>query len=54
LRALPASSRWCPLPTDILDNELLAERARHVLADDAGNDIRRSARGERHDDGDGA
>ena len=37
---------------DVLDHELLAERARHVLADDAGDDVGRPAGGERHDHGD--
>jgi hypothetical protein len=37
---------------DILDDELLAERARHVLAEDAGNDVGRSACRKRHDDRD--
>ena len=38
---------------DVLDHQLLAQRARHVLADDAGDDVGRPARGERHDHGDG-
>ena len=37
---------------DVLDDEGLAERAAHVLADQAGDDIGRPAGGERHDDGD--
>ena len=37
---------------DVLDDELLAERLREVFADDAGDDVGRSAGGERHDDGD--
>ena len=40
-------------PDGILDDELLPERARHVLAENPGNDIGRPAGGERHDDGDG-
>jgi hypothetical protein len=39
---------------DVLDDELLAERARHVLGRDACNDIGGSAGGERHDHGDRA
>ena len=35
---------------DVLDDEGGAERAPHVLADQAGDDIGRPARGERHDD----
>jgi hypothetical protein len=33
----------------VLDHDLCAERARHVLADDTGDDIGRSAGRERHD-----
>ena len=39
-------------PHHVLDDELLAERARHVLAENASNDVGGPARGERHDDGD--
>ncbi len=39
-------------PDDVLDDELLPERARHVLAQDAGNDVGRPAGRERHDDRD--
>ena len=38
---------------DVLDHELLAERARHVLGDDARDDVGRPAGRERHDQGDG-
>ena len=40
-------------PDDILDDELLPERARHVLAENPGNDVGRPAGAKRHDDGDG-
>jgi hypothetical protein len=36
----------------VLDDELLAERARHVLADNARNDVGGPARGEGHNDRD--
>ena len=38
----------------VLDDELLAERAAHVVGVDAGDDVGRAARRERHDDGDRA
>ena len=37
---------------DVLDHDLLAERAGHVLAGDAGGDVGRAAGRERHDQGD--
>ncbi len=36
---------------DVLHNDRLSQRARHVFADKAGDDVGRSAGGERHDDG---
>ena len=36
----------------ILDHDLLAERARHMLADDAGNHVGRTACGKGNDQGD--
>ncbi len=36
-------------PHHVLDDDLLAERARHVLGDDARRDVGRTAGGERHD-----
>ena len=39
---------------DVLDDELLTERLGIILADDAGDDVRRPARGKRHDDRDRA
>jgi len=38
---------------DVLDDDLLAQRLGHVIADDAGDDVGRSAGGEGHDHGDG-
>ena len=38
----------------VLDHDLLAERARHVIADDAGDDVGRAAGREGHDHGDRA
>src|SRR5262245_57582147 len=40
-------------PSYVLDDELLSERARHVLADDAGSKVGVPARGERINDRDG-
>jgi hypothetical protein len=37
---------------DILDHQRLAKMLRHRLGDDAGHDVTRPARGERHDHGD--
>src|SRR5215468_3819340 len=40
-------------PSYVLDDELLSERARHVLADDSGSKVGVPARGERINDRDG-
>src|SRR5262245_64206030 len=40
-------------PSYVLDDELLSERARHVLADDAGSKVGVPARGKRINDRDG-
>ena len=37
---------------DVLDHERLTERARHMVADQARDDVGRSAGRKRHDDGD--
>src|SRR5262249_46367344 len=41
-------------PDHVLDDDRLPERAAHVVADDAGNDVRRPAGGKRHDQRDRA
>ena len=38
---------------DVFDDDRLAQRARHRLSDDAGDDVRGAAGGEGHDHGDG-
>jgi hypothetical protein len=37
--------------SDVLDDDLLAQGSRHVLANYTGSDIGRTASGERHDHG---
>ena len=41
-----------PAPGLVLDHELLLQRLRQLLAEDAGIDVGRAARPERHDDPD--
>ena len=56
VRGAPWATRVMPVraagAADVLDHQLLAERARHVLAEDAGDDVGRPAGRERHDHGD--
>src|SRR5262245_18331062 len=45
----PRGARGATGSSDVLDDYRLAERARHVLADDAGGYVGPSTRGKRHD-----
>jgi hypothetical protein len=55
LGALGAGDAGGPTGADhVFDHEGLAERLRHAVGDYAGDDVGRPARGERHNDGDGA